>query len=304
MSKTKIIAHIERKLVESNLVEKLSKTLTSSELNSLLMAVYEEKAAAKMPKDLLRVYEQNPYVQMSNKDADAFAKLALELFALAEKKGISPVMLSPAAILGSCSALGTVSQNKIVSALRDTEILADPTNMMAIHLANEIKKGERNTREEVKHIAAVNRVLRVQPHFEKHHYAHFGLFSMVSTGIDTGSYECERALLKKHLGFYLQFLGKDIWVTVQARQGYTDIGGFMQTMEDLLVAYVPKERIMCIEPDMENAYYKGLNIKMYWQVEGEKLEVGDIGFVDWTQKLLANKKERCLISAIGLDRLL
>ncbi|MBP1996208.1 hypothetical protein [Paenibacillus eucommiae] len=32
--------------------------------------------------------------------------------------------------------------------------------------------------------------------------------------------------------------------------------------------------------------------------------IGDGGFVDWTQKMLENKKERLLISAIGLDRLL
>lgn len=34
------------------------------------------------------------------------------------------------------------------------------------------------------------------------------------------------------------------------------------------------------------------------------INIGDGGFVDWTQKLLGNKKERCLISGIGLDRLL
>lgn len=35
-----------------------------------------------------------------------------------------------------------------------------------------------------------------------------------------------------------------------------------------------------------------------------QIEIGDGGFVDWISQILGNKKERCLISGIGLDRLL
>jgi hypothetical protein len=38
--------------------------------------------------------------------------------------------------------------------------------------------------------------------------------------------------------------------------------------------------------------------------DNERIEVGDGGFVDWTQQMTGTKKERCLISGIGLDRLL
>jgi hypothetical protein len=34
-----------------------------------------------------------------------------------------------------------------------------------------------------------------------------------------------------------------------------------------------------------------------------RVDVGDGGFVDWTQRLLGNRKERLLISGIGIDRL-
>jgi len=36
----------------------------------------------------------------------------------------------------------------------------------------------------------------------------------------------------------------------------------------------------------------------------DKIEIGDGGFVDWIQKMTNNKKERCLISGIGIDRLM
>jgi hypothetical protein len=32
------------------------------------------------------------------------------------------------------------------------------------------------------------------------------------------------------------------------------------------------------------------------------VEIGDGGFVDWTQRLTGNRKERLLISGVGVDR--
>lgn len=42
----------------------------------------------------------------------------------------------------------------------------------------------------------------------------------------------------------------------------------------------------------DNSYYQGVNFKIYVK----DVEIGDGGFVDWTRKLLGNKKERLLIS--------
>lgn len=55
---------------------------------------------------------------------------------------------------------------------------------------------------------------------------------------------------------------------------------------------------------MEIFIFKGINFKMYMHTKTETIEVGDGGFTDWTQKMLVNKKERCLISGLGVDRLL
>jgi len=38
--------------------------------------------------------------------------------------------------------------------------------------------------------------------------------------------------------------------------------------------------------------------------ENESVEIGDGGFVDWIQQMTGNKKERCVISGIGLDRMM
>ncbi len=39
------------------------------------------------------------------------------------------------------------------------------------------------------------------------------------------------------------------------------------------------------------------------RLEAGGVEIGDGGFTDWTAKLMADKKERCLISCIATERL-
>ena len=44
-------------------------------------------------------------------------------------------------------------------------------------------------------------------------------------------------------------------------------------------------------------------MKIYVQTpEGEWIELGDGGSVDWTQRLLSNSKERLIASGIGSER--
>lgn len=50
-------------------------------------------------------------------------------------------------------------------------------------------------------------------------------------------------------------------------------------------------------------YYTGLCFKVQADFGAGELEVGDGGFVDWTGKLLGNRKERLLISGYGIDRI-
>ena len=46
-----------------------------------------------------------------------------------------------------------------------------------------------------------------------------------------------------------------------------------------------------------------LLLKMIIEINDREIEIADGGFVDWTQQLLGNKKERLLISGFGLDLL-
>jgi len=42
---------------------------------------------------------------------------------------------------------------------------------------------------------------------------------------------------------------------------------------------------------------------LFADIDDEDVEVADEGLVSWTQLLLQNRKERLMISGLGLDRL-
>ena len=50
-------------------------------------------------------------------------------------------------------------------------------------------------------------------------------------------------------------------------------------------------------------YYDRFCFKVSASVEGEPFEVADGGLVDWTQRLVASRKERLMISGVGVERL-
>ena len=51
-----------------------------------------------------------------------------------------------------------------------------------------------------------------------------------------------------------------------------------------------------------NNYYKGIQFAII-EIDRKEIEIADGGFVDWTQQLLENKKERMLISGLGIEYL-
>ena len=80
--------------------------------------------------------------------------------------------------------------------------------------------------------------------------------------------------------------------------------GFFNGMAELVKKELPDVPVSFDLEDEDNNYYKGINYSIFMERENNKIEVGDGGFVDWMQKMTNNKKERCLISGLSLDRLL
>lgn len=301
-----ILDRILKEIGDREIMNKLL-SLSKSDLNSLLLELFEKQTDKFIPTDMLKAYRSNRFSMHSEADPGKFHALEALLLTVAQGMDIETVLLSPSAPLGSCSVFGCVDQYNVVSALRGTEMLSDPSNMLAIIIADKLRNKTASNKLPL-HYATTARVVRAQEFAGIGSFAHFGLYCMVSSGKDIGSYAIEKELLEKHLLFYkealqTQFKSK-LSIVLRKRSGYTDINGFFEQMTGAVQSMFPDTPISFNFDDMDNKYYQGINFKIYIETENEKIEIGDGGFVDWFNKMLGSKKERCLISGIGLDRLL
>jgi hypothetical protein len=86
------------------------------------------------------------------------------------------------------------------------------------------------------------------------------------------------------------------------RKGYSDSFELAKRIQEYVIHQHPDIKISIIEtPEKEIAYYKGIQYKVDIKVNGKNYEIADGGFVDWTQQLLQNKKERFLITGFGFE---
>lgn len=301
MKQQSIVTNVLEKAGNKNLIDELTTRLSQSEINTLLLALSKEIANKNTPNDILNKYESNRFVKPSELSPIKVKQVEILMLEMAEASGFSSVLLSPASLLGSCSVIAKVDQNNVISATRGLELTADSTNMLAIYLADKIKNKTIDNKKNPVHLSAACRVTRGQMFKADAFVPHFSLFTLVSSGKDMGSYGFEKAAITRHIQCYINYfeekLGHKIKVTMNLRNGYTDKIGFIDRVHCYLREIYPDTEITLNKEETDNNYYQGINFKII--VEG--IELVDGGFVDWTQKLLGNKKERLLISGTGID---
>jgi hypothetical protein len=112
----------------------------------------------------------------------------------------------------------------------------------------------------------------------------------------------------KQLAYYKRLFnekyGARLSVILRKRNGYTDGDGFFRRIVELVQSKLSEVPLSFDLEHEDNNYYKGINFKLYMEKENETIEIGDGGFVDWIAKMTGNKKTRCLISGLGMDRML
>ena len=291
------------------ILEILAEKLSASDLSSLLLEVFHRKTAQLSPSRLLRAYRQNRFVQPSEVNAVAFGEFTLEWLKAARSAGFMPLELSPVAPLGACSVVGTVHQDKVLSALRGTEVVADATNVLALESAERrIKKGFPS---QPLHFSVAHRHVRAQeipdvPGFS----AHFGILGLTSAGRDTGSFQFERENLLRHVRFYKTFFEEHLRISpVRIRLKALDpLDGENRLFGSVCSFLQEAEPDWSIETSKskqnEQEYYRLLQFKIVIPgPQGQDIEIADGGFTDWTQQLTGNRKERLLISGAGLELL-
>lgn len=287
------------------LLKLLSESLTASELNTLLLEVFHRRTQIMTPAGLLNAYQQNRFVRPSTVDALAYAEMTLLWLNAAQTAGFHPLELSPVAPLGACSVLGTVHQHKVLSALRGAEVQADATNALA--LESSLQRKTMGFPAEPAQFCAVHRHVRTQSLQLPGFTPHFKIFCLSSAGRDTGNFAFEQASLHRHILFYIQFLKEKLGLLNLSvvLKGLDPVEGnnplFEKVLEALQIAAPDWPLEVLRMPQSSQQYYRNLQFGILWRQNDQLLPIIDGGFVDWTQQLTSNQKERFLISGAGIE---
>jgi hypothetical protein len=279
------------------LVDRLA-ALSGSDFTTVMLEVVKRRAARETPATVLRRYTRDRFVRPGGTPWRG-ARRAEDILLGCLPPETQVVPLAPLVPLGTHSALATVSQHKVVTAIRACEVAADPTNALALEAA--VRRAGQ-PRETVR-LAALQRVVRAQ-RFPAGWSAHFGLFATVTAGRDQGSRRFEQAAIAEQLRFAVTALRAAGVARVQvALTPLSDAGERIATATAAALATEPTEIITDHDRAGGRGYYRDLCFKVNALVDGTPAEIGDGGFTDWTARLLANGKERLLITGYGTDRL-
>ncbi len=307
-----IIQRIEREAGIAGLASILGDKLSPTDLQSLLLEVYRIRSSRLQPSTVLADFEANRFVRpsavspiaLSHWEQIAFSHLPVEF---------QPMALAPVCPLGTTSVVSALDQNWAVATARNTEVVSDSTNVLALECALRRREllREHPKSVEVVHLAASHRVLRAQHYQNPGSVAHFGSFALCSAGRDQGNLQFELSTLRVHLHFYLTslraFLGPDALLHASITDFHPDAR--LERIETQLLSGIRSE-FEGIECGFDQArtkgkgYYRDLCFHIYaTTASGQRLELVDGGSVNWTQKFLSSAKERLIISGIGSERL-
>lgn len=279
-------------------LEALSDGLTPTDLQTLLLAVSRQRAAAVSPAGLLRRRRTDRFVRPATTDPRRLAQLEARLWALLPER-FEGLELSPVVPLGTSSALAPTGQHRVLSTVRGSEVLSDPTNALALEAALRRQDGPRARPVD---LACCHRVLRTQP-FPAGWSQHFRLFALVSSARDTGSGRTEAAMLVEHGRFHLRALrdllpGRDVRLELSA----FGPGPVADRLGDTVLPALRAEG--AVDRDDDRTRARGYYAPAALRITVDGAEVGDGGLTDWTATLLQDAKERCLVSCVSTERLL
>ncbi len=288
--------HWTKKLLDTDALHALRDGLSSSQLWSLLHEVLAGRAEKRSLAELRRQFERDGFVQPSEVSPTAMLEVDRLLFAAAS--AFEPVELSPVAPLGVCSAIASTGQRRIVSALRGTEVVSDPTNVMALECARRLKDAP----ESYPKLATSHRCVRGQPLPDEPGFSrHFRLFALAAAGRERADHGFSVAAIGEQIRVHLEGIArlrdaghplgppKLRLLTTPSRRALGE-----RVAEDLAADGLP------ISSDvLDHDYYDGFRFQIDVGDPESELPLADGGCFDWLAKLGNDRRLVFVASAIG-----
>jgi hypothetical protein len=277
--------------------DRLASGLASSDLWSVLLEVVRARARARTPSELLAQYRRDPFVRPGLVDQRESHAVDGHLFAAAAD--FEALELSPVTPLGTCSVVAPTDQHRVLSSLRGTEVVSDPTNVLALECAQRLSRDPRA----IVKLATSMRVIRAQQVPDKPgHTQHFRIFTFVTAGRERADHALSADALAAHvrtlcaafdrLELHGYRFGKRrvVVLATPARSALAD------RVVDALAGTVDTERAV-----LEHPYYSGGLRYMFWvrTSDGDEVPLADGGTFDWLAELTQNRGNVFVASGMG-----
>lgn len=286
---------VDRQIGEAA-VERLATELAGAELQSVLLEVMQRRARRRLPKDVLAQYRRDPFCAPAS--VNQRTSVAIDTQLLAATHEFEAIELSPVAPLGSSSVVALTHQHRVLSALRGTEVVSDPTNVLALECALRLRAEPAAA----VHLATTQRVLRAQPFNSKlpGHAQHFRIFCLASGGQETKDHAFTIRTVELHVRSMLRALD------LLEREGYY----FGARRVEVLAAAARRAlgarvvealgSIASAKP-LEHAYYSGGLRFQIWVTapDGASVPLIDGGVFDWLAQLLSNRRAVFVATGAG-----
>lgn len=307
----KITERIARAVGVPDLVEILTERIKPTDFQSLLLEVYRERVKRRNPRSIFSDYVSNSFSLPSRSNPALLLEWDRVAFSHLPR-GFTAIELSPVCPLGSVSRLAPISQDWVLTTIRNMEVVADSTNILAMECAVRRQRFTQSAPTDARpvHLACSHRVVRTQRYGNPNSLQHFRLFSLCSAGRNTENIRFGIYAMSLHLRFYLEALKDFLGPDISLRVGIIDLTAdsrdqaFSRTIANLKRKFKGVE--ICLEKAQteDEEYYRELRFKVYVSpARGHEIELVDGGDTDWAQKLLNNAKERLVISGLGSERL-
>jgi hypothetical protein len=275
--------------------------LTPRQLTPALLAIARAQAARRRPADLNAQFERDGFVQPSALDARLLHRI--DGFALDAAAEFQAMQLSPVAPLGCCSALAPTSQDRTLSAARGTEVVSDPTNVLALACAARLRRQP----DEAVRLCAVHQVLRAQPLPPLPGYSrHFRLFVLAEAGPGRADDGFEVDAIARHIAVMDRIFDRcaEIGAGFPDRRAVVLAIDSRRVLADRVSARLASAlpHVAVAREPLERSYYAGLRVMFGASTRaGEYCPIGDLGLFDWVARLTANRRHRLVASGLGIQ---
>jgi hypothetical protein len=274
---------------------------STSDVLPLVLDVARRHAGRRTPKDVLAQYARDAFVGASWLDLRSANRL--DAIALDVASAYEAMLLSPLAPLGVCGTVSPSHQDRIVSTLRGTEVVSDPTNVMALECARRLAIDDTK---DVR-LCTVHQVVRAQRFAARKGYAqHFRLFALAEAGRARADHGFEVDTIVAHVTLLWRLLDR---LEADGRRFPERTLHLLSSPHRVAIATRVKVALAQALPDarldegaLDSGYYDGVRVLLgATSKEGAPVNLADTGLFDWVAKLTSNRRHRFVASGLGLQ---